>query len=425
MKYSVLPSKISGHLFVPPSKSHTLRSLLFALMASGRSVIHNYLPSPDTRAMLRAIELFGAKIKVLDSCIEIEGRGNCLLRPKDVIQAGNSGLVFRLSTALASLLDSYVIITGDESIRTRRIIDPLLKALSRCNVFAVSSAHDGHAPVIVKGPLYPGDIIIENGEDSQLVSSVLIALSFLPGESTLRVVQSGEHSWVNVTLAWLHQLGGRIVHDQFQRYHVVGNLQYDGFDRTIPGDFSTASYSIAAAVISKQGIKISGLNMCDSQPDKAFIDILQKMGVHLWYCSQRDILEICAGQSLRGIKIDLNHCIDLLPTLAVLACFAETPTEISGVRIARFKESNRITAVIQELQKMGGHLEEKEDGLLIYPSSLRGCEVFSHRDHRIALSLLVAGLGAVGETSVVDVRCISKTYPNFLSDFLSIGARIY
>lgn len=120
MKYRVKNSKISGHVFVPPSKSHTLRALIFGLMGKGRSVIRNFLASPDTMAMIDAIKMFGATVNLKDDVMEIEGVNGQLRRPDDVINAGNSGQVLRFISGLAALIDSYVIITGDESIRKRR-----------------------------------------------------------------------------------------------------------------------------------------------------------------------------------------------------------------------------------------------------------------------------------------------------------------
>ena len=191
MKYRIQKSEISGDVIIPPSKSHTLRAILFSLMAKGKSVIRNYLVSGDTFAMIDAIEKFGARVHMRDQCIEVEGVLGKLQRPCDVIQAGNSGQVLRFIAGIAALVDSYVVITGDESIRIRRPVKPLLDVLTSQNVFAESAALNGHAPIIIKGPMKPGVMAID-GSDSQPVSALLIATSFLQDVSEIYVMNPGE-----------------------------------------------------------------------------------------------------------------------------------------------------------------------------------------------------------------------------------------
>ncbi len=423
MKYKVQKSEITGDVIIPPSKSHTLRAILFSLMAKGTSTIRNYLVSADTFAMIDAIEKFGAKVKMERDVIEIEGVVGRLKRPSDVIQAGNSGQVLRFIAGIAALIDSYVVITGDESIRTRRPVKPLLDALTSQNVFAESAALNGHAPIIIKGPMKAGVMAID-GSDSQPVSALLIATSFLSEPSEIYVMNPGEKGWINVTLSWLSNLGVKVINHDYRHYKVYGRAAYDGFDVTIPGDFSTACFPMAGAIVTKKLVRVFGLAMDDPQPDKQFIEIIRKMGVSVTVSKEEDCIEVDGSGELRGIEININDCIDTLPILAVIACFALTPTYITGAKIARLKESDRISAIASELRKMGAQIEEKEDGLIIHPSHLRGAELSSHKDHRIALSLLIAALGANGESIIDGVECIGKTYPTFFYDFLCLGARI-
>lgn len=423
MKYKVLKSEISGSVLIPPSKSHTLRAILFSLMANGKSIIRNYLVSGDTIAMIDAIEKFGAKVKIGEGLLEIDGVARKLQRPTDVIQAGNSGQVLRFIAGIAAIIDSYVVITGDESIRTRRPVKALLDALTSQNVFAESAPLNGHAPIIIKGPMKPGVMAID-GFDSQPVSALLIAMSFLEDASELYVMNPGEKPWINVTLSWLSNLGIKVANHDYRHYKVFGKASYNGFDVTIPGDFSTACYPMAAAIISKKSVQVFGLDMEDPQPDKQFIEIIRKMGVFVTIYPEEHCIEVNGACELRGIDVNINDCIDTLPILAVIACFATTATYITGAKVARYKESDRIASIAEELRKMGAQIEEKEDGLIIHPSRLKGAALSSHKDHRIALSLLVAGLGSSGETIVDGIECIGKTYPTFFYDFICLGARI-
>jgi 3-phosphoshikimate 1-carboxyvinyltransferase len=423
MKYQVEKSKIFGEVLVPPSKSHTLRALLFALLAKGKSRIQNYLASNDTYRMIEAIEQFGAKVIIDSEFIEIEGVDRKLKRPDDVIQAGNSGQVLRFIAAVGALTDSFVVITGDESIRLRRPVKPLLDALTAQNVFAESLALNGRAPVIIRGPLKPGVFAIE-GSDSQPVSALLIATSFLNGGSEIYVMNPGEKPWVKLTLSWLSDLGIKVINHDYRHYKVYGNHSIKGFDVQIPSDFSSACFPAASAMVTRGFVKLKGLKLDDPQPDKQFLEIIKQMGVFVNYEGDDGGIEIDARSDFKGVEVNINDCIDTLPILAVVACFATTPSYIMGAKIARLKESDRISAITKELTKMGAKIDEKEDGLVVYPSKLIGTKVYSHEDHRIAMALLVAGLGSSSQTQVDSVECLAKTYPLFFYDFTSIGAKI-
>lgn len=421
VSYKIAPSKVSGTTKVPPSKSHTMRALLFALMGRGESLIRNFLPSPDTMAMVKAISAFGAKVKVTDDCMVIEGRRGELCRPKEIIDAKNSGLVFRLMAGIGALLDSYVIITGDESIQNRRVIAPLLEALSSRGVFAKSAALDNHAPIIIRGPLEPGKIEID-GADSQPVSALLIATSFLQGGSEIYVTNPGEELWVQMTLDWLTRLGGEVTREGYSYYKVKGGLAYEGFDTTIAGDFSSSTYPLAAALLTKEEICLTGLALEDRQADSYFIELLEEMGATIE--KKQDRVFLRKSKPLSGIVMDVNRCIDALPLLAVVATSATSPSWIRGGEIARYKESDRVSSVVEELRKMGAIIEEKQDGMVVYPSALKGAHLTSHKDHRIALSMIVASLAAEGESVIEDVEHIAKSYPDFFSEFTKLGAKI-
>jgi len=414
----IKPSKLSGTLSIPSSKSHTLRALVLAMLANGTSRIQNPLSSPDTDAMLNAIEQFGAKIARKENLLEITGG----FSPSAAeIDAGNSGQVLRFIAAIASLLPSTTTITGDDSICCRRPIKPLLKALSQGGANAKSIRENDFAPVLIQGPLNPGTFHI-SGEDSQPVSALLIATSFLKGESKIFVNHPGETPWIDLTLHWLEKLGAEIFHENYRHYIVQGGLHYPGFTTTIPADFSSAAFPIAAALVTKSSLKLEGLDPADVQGDRIIIDILQKMGANIAW--KKNTLLIEPTQELYGYKIDINTCIDALPILAVIGCFATGTTTLYNGSIARQKESDRIRSICQELKKMGAKIEEKPDGLVIEQSPLQGTDLTSHHDHRIALSLSVAALASEGNSRIQNAECIAKTYQNFIADFQTLGASI-
>lgn len=280
MKYKISKSKLSGTIKVPSSKSHTLRAILLASMARGKSVIRDYLPSPDTLAMITACQQIGAKIQFDRGQLEIEGVAGQPKLPDDVINAGNSGQVLRFVAAITALIPGYSIFTGDRSIRYNRPMQPLLEGIKQLGGFAESSKADGHAPVIIKGRMQPGKAIID-GQDSQTVSALLMAAAFLPGETIIAVQRAGEKPWVNLTLDWFKRLGIHCTQQNFERYVLQGNAAYSGFHYTVPGDFSSAAFPIVAALITGSEIQLENMDMQDVQGDKALIPVLQQMGANI------------------------------------------------------------------------------------------------------------------------------------------------
>ncbi|MCL1889212.1 MAG: 3-phosphoshikimate 1-carboxyvinyltransferase [Desulfovibrionaceae bacterium] len=422
MQYIVRPSSISGSLTVPASKSHSLRAILLASLANGISRIRAPLPSPDTLAMIRACSALGTEILEKGPDLEVHGLGGRPKVPDQVIDVGNSGQVLRFVAALAALLPQYTIFTGDDSIRSIRPAQPLLDALAGLGAFAVSSKGDGHAPIIVRGPAKAGSTRLD-GADSQPVSAMLFLASFLEGETTILVDNPGEQPWIDLTLYWLERLGISCRHDNYREYAVRGPAGYPGFDYTVPGDWSSAAFPLAAALIQNRPLELRNLDFRDPQGDKAILDILRDMGANLIAHEEEKRLEARPHNGLHGLEADLNHIVDAVPVLATLACFAQSPSLFRGVGIARHKECDRLRAIACELGKMGGLVEELPDGLRITPARLHGAITESWRDHRIAMSIAVAALSC-GETVIRDSACVVKSFPDFARAMSALGARI-
>lgn len=417
-------SSISSQLFIPSSKSQTHRAILFATLAKGKSIIHRYLDSKDSKAMIEACRNLGAKIHISKECLEVEGIAGKVKGSNDVIDAHNSGIVLRFLSAIAALGTQPIVITGDASIRHQRPMKILLDSLTQLGIQAVSTKEDGFAPVIIKGPLRPGRCDVKDGSDSQNVSSLLIASTFLNGTMEIHVNNPGEKPWIDVTLDWLKMLGVSYENHQYERYVVHGIGDYAGFHYTVPGDWSSAAFPIASALVTQSELTINNIDIQDIQGDKKVIEILQKMGAKFEIDQVAKKVHIRKGPTLEGITIDVNDCIDALPILAVVACYARGETHIFNAHVARQKECDRLACIVSELKKMGACIQETADGLLIKGSELRGCRVNSYEDHRMAMALVVAGLGSSDETTVTDVGCIQKTYPTFVEDLNRIGANI-
>lgn len=418
---SVYKSQLKGHLSLPSSKSHSIRAILLGAMTHGLSKIEKVLDSPDIKQAIQAARLFGAMITENQDTLLIQGVNGRPHAPDNVIDTGNSGQVLRFASALAALGNHYTVFTGDESIRSNRSIQPLLEGLKGLGAFAESTRQNGYAPLIIKGPLQPGETSLR-GEDSQPVSGLLMASAFVEGKTTIHVHHPGEKPWVALTLAWLDRLGVSYTNMNCETFTILGKQSYPAFHYIVPGDFSSAAFPLAAALITQSEMTIDNVDMDDIQGDKLIIPLLQQMGAHIDIDHVGRRLYVKRGSQLKGQTIDLNLLIDAVVILAVLACFAEGETRLINGAIARRKECDRLTCIAQELKKMGANIEEKDDGLLIRHSPLKGAIVKSYKDHRMALSLIVAGLGAEGVTRVEDIECIQKSYPSFIQDLRSLGA---
>jgi 3-phosphoshikimate 1-carboxyvinyltransferase len=421
--FIVQKSTLSGSITCPKSKSQTLRAIIFAALANGKSKIFNYLPSNDTNAMINAFISLKAKIKVFPTYLEITGTNGKIDIAEDIINANNSGIIFRFLSALAALSNKYIIITGDHSIRHQRPIKPLLQALNKLYVFAISTKNDSFAPVIIKGPIKKTTTTV-SGEDSQYVSALLIALSFLKKPTTLNVINPKEIPWVKLTLSWLDKFNIKYENQNFKKFKIFGNANYKGFNYKVPSDLSTLSFLLAAALITNSSLTIKDLDLDDLQGDKKLIDHLLDMGANIEIDKKNNLIKVNKDSILIGKTIDINDCIDSLPILSVIALFAKGKTTITNASSCKFKESNRIDAMYKELKKLKANIKKTNDGLIIEKSNLKPNTLYSHNDHRIAMSLTIVALAINGTTQIDNIDCIEKTYPNFLKEFKKIKANI-
>lgn len=422
--YTICSSKLSGEIKIPPSKSQTLRAILFGMLGTGKTIVKGYLESPDTFSMVTACRLLGATIDITPDHLVITGTGGHIEHADDVIHAGNSGIVLRFIAAISALSHSPIVLTGDHSLRTNRPIKQLIEGLTQLGASAISTKNNGFAPLIVNGPLKGGKATVY-GEDSQPISSLIIASIFSENPVELHVINSGEKPWIDLTFSWLDRLSIPYERkERYSHYYLDNPKKVPSFEYFVPGDLSSAAFPIAAAIVTQSELSISNVDLSDMQGDKKVIEILREMGAKIEYEESKKTLRVLKNSSLLGKKIDINDCIDAIGILAVIGCFAEGETHLYNGAIAREKECDRIACLTKELTKMGANITEHNDGMTIKKSNLRGVSVFSHQDHRLAMALSIAGMFSTGHTTVQHTDCISKTYPCFKENFTSIGASI-
>ncbi|MFA5358097.1 MAG: 3-phosphoshikimate 1-carboxyvinyltransferase [archaeon] len=414
-------SSLNGEIKIPGSKSHVVRALVIASLAEGTSKILDPLYSDDSSACISACRAFGAKIIEKDSLLEVRGIGKKPRTPVKEVYLGNSGVSTTYIAGLAAHARGPSILTGGESLSARPF-EPICKGINNLGGKAESLGGSGKLPLKISGFLEGGFTEID-GVNSQPVSSLLVNCAIAKNDSEIKVINPHETPYVEMTMHWLdEQKINYKASKNFDKFEVSGGQEFKPFEKSIPADWSSACFSLCAgAIIPNSKIVLKGLDYDDSQGDKEIVNVLKKMGTNIKIEKDGTTVET---SELRGTEIDLNKMPDALPILSVVACFADGETRITNVAHSRIKETDRISAMYNELKKMGANIEELPDGLLIRKSKLNGAAVNGHSDHRTIMALAIAGLNAEGSTKINTAEGISKTYPTFVDTMRKLGAKM-
>lgn len=422
MKWIVRPSRLSGAITIPPSKSHTIRALLIGTLAEGTSRIRKPLLTGDGASALGAARSLGATVDYTGDLLTISGCGGDFSGGSDEFAMGNSGTGTNLFTSAAALGTRPRRFDGDHSLRSRPF-KPLLDALVPLGARYTRERTNGDLPFTITGPLTGGTTTVD-GVSSQFLSSLLFSCPLIDSEGTdISVVSLQEIPYVEMTLWWLEKQGVRFDHaDDFSRFHVPGRQHYRAFDLTVPADFSSATFAAVGAAITGGPVSLRGLDFSDTQGDKGVFALLKTAGVPV---DHRELdVTVAREQSVKGQVMDLNRMPDSLPALSVLGCASDGETRIVNVGHARIKETDRIVVMREELTKMGASVAETADGLIIQKSDLHGAVVCGHDDHRVVMALALAAMIAKGETVIETAEAAAVTYPTFVDDFRALGASI-
>lgn len=407
-----------GEMTIDADKSISHRAVLFAALAEGDAEIRNFLIAEDTLSTLACIQRLGVNVRREGNVVWIRGKGAGSLRePAAVLDCGNSGTTMRLMAGVLAGCPFFSVLSGDESLNRRpmrRVIEPLKKMGAD-----IQGRQGGHyAPLAVRGGQLRGMEYDMPIASAQVKSCLLLA--GLQAEGATVINEPGPSR--NHTELMLQAMGADLT-VQGPRISLNPGKVLTAQDMVIPGDISSAAFFAVAALIvpgSELLIKDVGLN-----PGRCgVIEILRRMGAAIKIENQRlvcgekvgDLVAACS--SLKGISLDgsdIGTYVDEIPILAVAMAAAEGFSEVSGAAELRVKETDRIAAICRELGAMGVDITEKDDGFIINGNreGLRGAEVDSHGDHRIAMSLAVAALIARGPTSVKDARAVEISFPRF------------
>jgi 3-phosphoshikimate 1-carboxyvinyltransferase len=412
--------KINGETKVPSSKSHTIRGFIFASLAEGKSKLKNALESEDTKAAINACSALGAGIiKKPKGEFEITGFGGSPIIRNREINTLNSGTTTNFIISAAALADEKIIIDGDASIR-KRPVRPLLSALINLGAKAFSINNDGCPPIEVQGRMKGGATSLDC-KSSQYLSSLLITCPLLDQNTQIEVINICEISYIEMTMKWLDELGIKYQNQDFKKITIHGRQKYFSFEKTIPSDWSSATFLLIASAMLGQNVVINGLDLSDTQADKDVLTYLKKMGSDIKANEKKIIVN---KSKLHGCELDLNNTPDALPAIAVLGCYADGETIIKNVAHARIKETDRIKVMTNELSKMGAKVKETDDGMILEHSRLKGTKLKGYNDHRVVMALSLAGMFAEGITEIDTAESIKVTFPNYIEVMNNLGAKM-
>lgn len=412
--------ELSGEVEAPGSKSYTHRALIIASVCNGTSRISGLLISRDTLASMNACISIGAGIKRLHGSVEVDGSRPST--PDDVINVENSGTTLRLMTSLlCSTPGGYSVLTGDSSIR-KRPMQPLLDSIADLGGHAFSTRGDGCAPIVVKGGgLEGGETEVRADISSQFVSSLLVSSPLAKNSVNIRVKDAVSKPYIDATIAVMSSFGIQVKRDGYNSFFIEAGQSYRPSIFRVPGDFSSASFIIAAVALVGGRVKISNLSTELPQGDSRILDIAQEMGLKVTRGEKQVTVEH-DGSRLKPLTVNLADTPDLLPVVACMSLMCEGDVEISGVGHAKYKETDRISVINEEFRRAGVKVEKKEDGLKISPGKIRPATLSSHGDHRMFMAFSLVSLLSGGIVAVQGEESVDVSYPSFLEDLQKVGA---
>jgi 3-phosphoshikimate 1-carboxyvinyltransferase len=437
MKLKIYPTtKLHGEITAPSSKSYSHRAFIASSLAKEVSIIKKPLISGDVKVTIEILKNLGHRItKVSEDTYMVKGNMGAIKTVKKTLDCKNSGTSIRIFCALALLVDGGLSFSGD-FLKKKRPIIPLLNALEL--IGGKYELSDDILKVKRKGKNC-GLIEIPGNISSQFITALLMTCPLLACKKKNSIIISitspiTSYPYIKITLDVLKSFGiniQEILNDnKLGKYIISCDQNYRAQTYEIPGDFSSASFIIVAAILSPEDSKviINNLNFDKPQGDQKIIEILQMMGAKIEVFMDKKSVTITGNLSkypLTGIAVDIEDTPDLFPILSVVGAYAKGKTELYNASSIRGKESDRISLIAQGLSKMGVKVKEGKDNLTIFHCDhLKGSNINHENDHRIAMALTIASLFANTPSQMSDIEVVEDSYPNFIDDIIKLGAKV-
>ncbi|MDQ6757204.1 MAG: 3-phosphoshikimate 1-carboxyvinyltransferase [Bacteroidota bacterium] len=427
MIVKINPSKISGTVYSPASKSSMQRACAAALLINGETIISNPGKSNDDLAALDVIQKLGAiiiplsnnKLSIISKSFPLnfspEG-GGC----EGTINCGESGLGLRMFAPIAALSSAEIILNGSGSLLQRPMnffdeIFPLLNIKIESN--------NGKLPIKIKGPLQPADITIDGSLSSQFLTGLLMAYAkAATAKVSIKVNDLTSKPYIDLTLSVMKHFGWDVQNDNYKKFHFhPAKQKLQNVNYTVEGDWSGAAFLLVAGAIAGE-ITLEGLDVNSAQADKAIMEVLKMCGAKM--STDKNKISVTSTH-LNAFNFDATDCPDLFPPLVALAAYCKGTSSIKGVNRLTHKESDRTNSLQSEFKKMDVEIKIAEDVMIINGAEkIKGANVSSHHDHRIAMACAVAALHANSETTISNADAINKSYPDFYYHLQKLNAKV-
>ena len=407
----VFAAPVDATVRPPGSKSETIRALVAAALAEGRSHLYSPLRAEDTMAMAGALEAMGIAIDTGSEPWTIDGNGGWLRQPDGPLDANESGLSARILVALAGSRDGVVTVTGRGRL-PERPMGGIVEVLREQGV----EVSGERLPIEVsgRGHLWGELIVVDCSQSSQFATAVMLVAPLMQNPCVLEPRGlTGSADYLEGTVSIMRRFGAAVA--PTVTGYEIANGGYLASDVVIEPDASAAVYPMAIAAVTGGSVVIEGIGEGSWQPDMRVASVLGQMGCAVTWEENRVHVDATAGE-LHGVDVDMSRAPDGSLAVAVACLFASTPSRISGLGSLRHKESDRLLAISEEIERIGGDVLVEGDSLFIQPGSLHGAVIDPHGDHRIAMSMAVAGTRVPG-VEVATPHVVDKTWPHFW-DFL-------
>ncbi len=422
--YKVTPIKLKGEVKIPPSKSMAHRAVICAALGDGISKIRNIDFSDDIIATVSAMRALGAVITEMDDYLEVKGinyKGIDVVRDYErVVDCNESGSTLRFLVPIALVFEGVTRFVGRGNLGKR----PLTTYYDIFDVQGIKYTYKKDVlDLVVDGVLKPGEFKVKGNISSQFITGLLFSLPLLDGDSKIIITTELESKgYLDLTLSALKDFGIEIINNDYKEFIIKGNQMYHSKDYTVEGDYSQGAFFLCADALGSE-VSVLDLKQDSLQGDSEVIDILRRMGVIF----KREGNAISGKvRKINPTIIDASQCPDIIPVVSVVAALAKGIVEVRNAGRLRIKECDRLHAIAEELNKLGANIEEFEDSLVIrgVDSFKGGVEVWSHKDHRIAMMLAIAATACKEPIVIKDYECVSKSYPGFFEDYKMLGGNI-
>lgn len=412
----IVPTPLKGVIDIPASKSLCHRAIIAAAMAKGTSIINNIVLSEDILATINAVQILGAKVTLYPDKAIITGTSFQGIH-NSTIDCKESGSTLRFIIPLGLLTGSEISYIGSGNL-CNRPLDPYIEIFKEQGIkFSAQKL-----PMNIKGELRYGDFMLKGNISSQFITGLMFALPTLQGDSTIYIVDALESkAYIDLTLDALQRFGIHIENNNYKSFFIKGRQSYNAIEYTVEGDYSQTAFWVAAGLLGQQ-VECNSISNDSKQSDKAFIDIMINCGGQIKINNS----SITASKSqLNAFDADVSQYPDIAPILAVVAALSHGTSHITGASRLRIKECDRLMAISTELNKLGAEVYENEDNLVIVGKEyLKGGEVDSWGDHRIAMALSIASQKCTNPITIKNSTVVSKSYPGFFEDFIKLGGII-